>query len=79
MRALAIMWWGGIARHPETGTDCQLCKAGLASYCGEHLVSQVTEYRRGLRAVGTPIGEPKALSGLRIPDGEGDDTPGTAD
>jgi hypothetical protein len=78
MRALALMWWGGIARHPEAGTDCRLCEEGLACYCGEHLVSQVVEYRRGLRGVGTPLGEPLALTGATISETPGDDILGAS-
>src|SRR5207247_543673 len=45
MRATALMWFGGIARHPGSGTDCQLCAQGLASYCGNCFVEEVASYR----------------------------------
>ena len=49
MRALAIMSFGGISRHPEMGTRCRVCEAGEPSYCAGCLVDQVVEYRATLR------------------------------
>jgi hypothetical protein len=58
VRAIALKWFGAIARHPETGTDCQLCEHGPALYCGQCFVDQVAEYRTMLRQNGVTIGEP---------------------
>ncbi len=49
MRAIALMFFGGISRHPEAGTDCQLCEAGAVAYCGDCFVSATVDYRRALR------------------------------
>jgi hypothetical protein len=61
VRALALEWWGGIARHahgdPGTAT-CVLCELGAAAYCAPHFLAAVTSQRRALRANGTTIGEP---------------------
>lgn len=59
IRATALMWFGGIARHPELGTDCKLCAQGTASYCGNCFVVEVASYRLALQEAGNPmIGEP---------------------
>lgn len=58
VRAIALQWFGAIARHPETGTDCQLCQQGHATYCGDCFIGEVTSYRTVLRQAGTTIGEP---------------------
>jgi hypothetical protein len=58
VRAIALQWFGAIARHPETGTDCLLCEHGHASYCGDCFVEQVAGCRAVLRQAGTGIGEP---------------------
>ena len=66
MRATALMWFDGIARHPESGTDCKLCAQGLASYCGNCFVEEVASYRAALHDAGNPvIGEPSF--GWRVP------------
>jgi hypothetical protein len=65
MRATALMWFGGIARHPESGADCKLCAQGPASYCGNCFVEEVASYRTALREAGNPvIGEPSLGSHL---------------
>lgn len=58
VRALALQWFGAIARHPEIGTNCQLCEHGPAVYCPACFINQVTGYRSLLRQAGTHIGEP---------------------
>ena len=58
VRAIALQWFGAIARHPETGTDCRLCEHGHAVYCGDCFVSEAAGYRIVLRQAGTTIGEP---------------------
>ncbi len=58
VRAIALEWFGAVARHPETGTDCRLCQQGQAAYCGHCFVEQVISYRAVLRKAGTRIGEP---------------------
>lgn len=66
MRATALMWFDGIARHPEAGTDCKLCEQGLASYCGNCFVEEVASYRAVLRDAGSSVvGEPSF--GWRVP------------
>lgn len=52
MRAIALMFFGGVARHPEAGTTCRLCEAGAPVYCGACLISAVTEQRQSLRSAG---------------------------
>lgn len=65
MRASALMWFGGIARHPESGTDCKLCAQGPATYCGNCFVDEVASYRSALREAGNPMtGEPSFGSHL---------------
>lgn len=59
VRAIALRWFGAIARHPEHGTDCLLCAAGAAMYCGGCFVDAVVERRETLRSLGNPLtGEP---------------------
>jgi hypothetical protein len=59
MRATALMWFDGIARHPESGTDCKLCAQGSASYCGKCFVEEIASYRAALGDAGARvIGEP---------------------
>ncbi len=58
VRAIALQWFGAIARHPETGTDCVLCEQGHAVYCPACFIDQVVSYRTVLRQAGTRIGEP---------------------
>jgi hypothetical protein len=58
VRAIALQWFGAIARHPETGADCQLCEHGHAVYCGHCFVTEMTAYRTTLRHAGARIGEP---------------------
>ena len=49
MRAVALMFFGGITRHPESGTGCPLCEAGMPTYCPTCFVTETVTYRRGLR------------------------------
>ena len=66
MRATALMWFGGIARHPESGNDCKLCPQGPSSYCGNCFVEEVAAYRAALCQAGNlMIGEPSF--GRRVP------------
>jgi hypothetical protein len=58
VRAIALQWFGAVARHPEAGTGCQLCEQGHADYCGDCFVEQVTVYRTMLRQADVRIGEP---------------------
>jgi hypothetical protein len=58
VRAIALKWFGAVARHPETGTDCQLCEQGHAAYCGHCFISAVAGYRTVLLNAGTQLGEP---------------------
>lgn len=58
VRAIALQWFGDVARHPETGTGCQLCHQGQAVYCGRCFVGQVVGYRAVLLKAGVTIGEP---------------------
>ena len=58
VRAIALQWFGAVARHPETGTDCQLCQHSHATYCGRCFVAEVASYRAALLKAGTQIGEP---------------------
>jgi hypothetical protein len=48
-RALALVdrgtGFGGIARHPEQGTDCRVCNRGAAEPCVECLCESVLELR----------------------------------
>jgi len=48
-RALALLdhptGFGGIARHPEQGTDCRLCERGSAELCVECLCQGVLDVR----------------------------------
>jgi hypothetical protein len=60
VRAIALKWFGAIARHPETGTNCQLCEHGPAVYCPACFISKVIGYRTVLRQAGARIGEPAA-------------------
>jgi hypothetical protein len=62
VRALALQWFGAIARHPETGTDCIMCEQGPAVWCGCCFVGQVADYRAVLLNAGTRIGEPTTRS-----------------
>ena len=53
------MWFEGVARHPEAGTDCKLCERGRATYCGGCFVARVARYRSMLGEAGNLIiGEP---------------------
>ena len=61
VRAIALQWFGGIARHPDTGTDCRLCEQGAAVYCGNCFVTETAGYRTALRQTSIPIGEPDRL------------------
>lgn len=66
VRALALMWFGAIARHPEAGTDCRICEAGLSQFCGGCFVAEVVEYRALLRTQGRTIeGEPQSWGGVQ--------------
>ncbi len=58
VRALALQWFGAIARHPEAGTDCVLCEQGHSVYCGACFINKTVSYRTVLRQAGTRIGEP---------------------
>jgi hypothetical protein len=58
VRAIALKWFGAVARHPETGTDCRLCQQGHASYCERCFVEEVAGYRTALLKAGTQLGEP---------------------
>ena len=58
VRAIALQWFGAIARHPETGTDCVLCEHGPAVWCGHYFIGEVAGYRKVLLKAGTRIGEP---------------------
>jgi hypothetical protein len=58
VRAIALQWFGAVARHPQTGTDCQLCEHGHAVYCGRCFISEVAGYRTMLLKAGTQLGEP---------------------
>ena len=61
VRALALKWWGGIARHSHGGyanSTCVLCEIGAPAYCPEHALAAVTRQRSALREDGAPIGEP---------------------
>jgi hypothetical protein len=58
VRAIALQWFGAIARHPETGTNCVLCEQGPAVYCPACFIEHVAGYRSLLRRSGTRIGEP---------------------
>ena len=49
VRAVALMFFGGITRHPESGTDCALCEAGAPAYCPTCFVTETVAYRTGLR------------------------------
>lgn len=65
MRATALRWFGAVARHPESGTDCRLCEHGPATYCGNCFVDEVASYRTALREAGNPItGEPSCARGM---------------
>jgi hypothetical protein len=57
VRALALKWWGGIARHSEAQT-CKLCGQGTAVLCGDHAIRAVELQRDMLRSQGVHIGEP---------------------
>jgi hypothetical protein len=79
VRALALMWFGAIARYPEHGIDCLICEQGRPEYCGECFVAEVSEYRALLRAGGHRIaGEPawgagaahQRLGGIQRAEGE---------
>jgi hypothetical protein len=52
MRAVALMQFDAIARHPEAGTDCVPCQAGPASYCADCWTTEVADYRSGLARAG---------------------------
>jgi len=58
VRAIALRWFGAVARHPETGTDCALCEQGHATYCGGCFIEQTAGYQAVLLHAGTRIGEP---------------------
>ena len=64
VRAIAFQWFGAVARHPESGTDCALCEHGPALYCARCFVEQIAEYRAALRRNGVTIGEPAGWTGL---------------
>ena len=49
VRAVALMFFGGIARHPEQGAGCALCEAGEPEYCGNCFVAASVEQRTLLR------------------------------
>ena len=55
VRAIALKWFGAIARHPEAGSDCRVCEAGLPQFCSQCFVAELTEYRALLRAQGNPL------------------------
>jgi hypothetical protein len=57
VRALALKWWGGIARHSEELT-CLLCGQGTAVLCGDHAVAAVLVHRQMLVDQGHRLGEP---------------------
>jgi hypothetical protein len=59
VRALALKWFGAIARHPEADASCRMCEQGLPQYCGGCFIEEVSEYRALLRTNGTWIGEPR--------------------
>jgi hypothetical protein len=69
VRAIALQWFGAVARHPETGTDCRLCEHGHATYCASCFIAQVTDRRAALRQAGTFAG--RAGAGAVRPDSEG--------
>ena len=55
VRAMALMCFSAIARHPEAGTDCKLCEQGCPIYCGDCFVGEVASYRALLRDAGNPV------------------------
>ena len=62
VRAIALKWWGGVARHAHMGeatTTCMLCELGAAAYCPTHFLACVRAQREMLRAGGNQIGEPE--------------------
>jgi hypothetical protein len=60
VRAIALKWWGGIARHAtDAEHKCVLCEIGQPVYCGDCAVEAVEALRARLREAGHPIeGEP---------------------
>lgn len=59
VRAIALQWWGAIARHPaDVGPRCELCNLGRAEVCAEHFLEDVAEHRARMRELGQRIGEP---------------------
>jgi hypothetical protein len=64
VRAIALQWFGAIARHPEAGSDCWLCEHGHATYCGHCFIEEVASYRTAIRQSGNPVlGEPTGWTG----------------
>jgi hypothetical protein len=49
VRAIALMFFGGISRHPVHGADCKTCEAGAPTYCGDCAVDAIVEQRTMLR------------------------------
>ena len=59
VRAIALRWWGAIARHSGEGVRrCERCGVEQPDYCGGCFVEALAEQREALRAVGVKIGEP---------------------
>jgi hypothetical protein len=58
VRAIALKWFGAVARHPEAGTDCALCQQGPAVYCPSCFINELAGYRAALLNAGTQLGEP---------------------
>jgi hypothetical protein len=64
VRALALKWWGSIARHGEDVVGdrrCELCELGQPSYCGDHAIAAIVRQRGALREGGVLIGEREFL------------------
>jgi hypothetical protein len=55
-RAVALLSFAGVARHPESGTGCLVCENGPPQWCGACFVAAVAEYRAELRGAGTTSG-----------------------
>jgi hypothetical protein len=73
VRALALQWWGAIARHPEElelgDARCLLCEQGPARWCERCAIAGhhgVENRREQLRAGGVRIGEPDNTNVARI-------------
>jgi hypothetical protein len=65
-RAIALQWWGAVARHEQDAT-CVLCEQGEAAYCPEHFFEEVVEHRRRIQGMGGQIGELLGLAETSVP------------